>query len=48
MKNNLDIQTFKDIVKMGVIMGQANPKKDVDTLVKAVVNGLVNQILENA
>lgn len=47
MKNNIDIQTFKEIVKAGIIMGQANPNKDVDTLVKVVVNELVNQILEN-
>ena len=48
MKNNIDIQTFKEIVKAGIIMGQANPNKDVDTLVKVVVNELINQILENA
>ena len=47
MKNNIDIQTFKEIVKAGIIMGQANPNKDVDTLVKVVVNELINQILEN-
>ena len=46
-RNNLDIQTFKEIVRAGVIIAKANPDKDVDTLVKAVVNELVNQILGN-
>lgn len=46
MKDNISLETFKEIVKAGIIMGQANPNKDVDTLVKVLVNELVNQILE--
>ena len=45
MKDNISLETFKEIVKAGIIMGQANPNKSVDTLVKAVVDELVNQIL---
>ena len=37
MKDNISIDTFKLIVKMGIIIGQANPNKDVDTLVKGLV-----------
>lgn len=46
-KDNISLDTFKLIARAGVIMGQANPNKDVDTLVKVLVNELVNQILED-
>ena len=46
MKDNISIDTFKDIVKAGIIMGQANPNKNVDKLVKVVVKELLNQLME--
>lgn len=45
-KDNISINTFKEIVRAGIIMGQANPKKDVDTLIKVVVKELLNQLAE--
>ena len=44
MKDNISIDTFKLIAKAGIIMGQANPNKDVDTLVKALVKEMLNQL----
>ena len=44
-KDNISLDTFKLIARAGVIMGQANPKKDVDTLVKAVVEETIRQLL---
>ena len=44
MKDNISIDTFKLIAEMGIIMGQANPNKDVDTLVKALVKEMLNQL----
>lgn len=45
-KDNININTFKEIVRVGIIMGQANPKKDVEALIKVVVKELLNQLAE--
>lgn len=45
-KDNISLDTFKNIVKMGIILGQANPDKDEDTLVKVAVKQLVEQMLD--
>lgn len=46
MKDNISIDTFKEIVRAGIIMGQANPNKNIDELVKVVVKELLNQLVE--
>ena len=46
MKDNISIDTFKLIAQAGVIMGQANPNKDLDTLVKVLVKEMINQLVE--
>ena len=46
MKDNISIDTFKLIAKAGIIMGQTNPNKDVDTLVKVLVKEMINQLVE--
>lgn len=45
MKDNISIDTFKQIVKAGVLMGQVNPNKDPNELVKVVVNQLLKQLV---
>lgn len=36
--DNISIETYALIAKAGVLMGQLNPKKDPDKLVKAMIN----------
>jgi len=43
MKDNISIDTFKDLVKAGILMGQANPNKNPEELVKVMVEKLLEQ-----
>lgn len=43
MKDNISIDTFKDLVKAGILMGQANPNKKTEELVKVMVEKLLEQ-----
>ena len=36
--DDISIETYALITKAGVLMGQLNPKKDPDKLVKAMIN----------
>ena len=36
--DNISIETYALIAKAGVLMGQMNPTKDPDKLVKAMIN----------
>ena len=36
--NDISIETYALIAKAGVLMGQMNPTKDPDKLVKAMIN----------
>ena len=45
MSNNLDIDTFKQIIKAGVIMGQANPNKNVNELVNIVTELMIKEFI---
>ena len=50
MEDNINIDTLKLIAKVGIIIGQANPNKDVDTLVdsldKVLVKARLNQLVD--
>lgn len=37
-KDDISVETYALIAKAGVLMGQLNPKKDPDKLVKAMIN----------
>jgi len=44
MQDNISITTFKDLVRAGILMGQANPNKNPEELVKAMVEELLEQL----
>ena len=43
MKDNISIETFSLIAKAGIVIGQANPRQDVNTLVQALVNEFIKR-----
>lgn len=44
--NNIDIDTFKQIIKAGVIIGQANPNKNVNELANIVTELMIKELMK--
>lgn len=47
MNNNIDMNTFKQIIKAGVIIGQANPNKNVNELIDTVAGLMIKKFIRN-
>ena len=45
-KNDISIETYTLIAKAGILLGQMNPTKDPDRLVKAMINAMINKQCE--
>lgn len=44
-QDNISIDTLKLIIRAGVVMGQANPSKNTDEVVKVLLQQFINQFI---
>ena len=44
-KDNISIDTLKLIIRAGVVMGQANPNKSTDEVIKVLLQQFINQFI---